>query len=358
MSSKTNAFNSYETSLNGGITDSATSLTVDANPGPLNQPAYMTLEPDDPLLREIILVAVISGTAFSSITRGLPGSAAGAQAHSSGAIIRSTPVHQQLDDVFTDIAALEAADAGHFGGTDIADHPEATPSVRGFISAADKTNLDALVVTPTAHQATHQVGDSDPLPFLVPTGAILPFAAAAAPTDYLLCDGAAVSEATYADLFALIAYTYGNPGGGNFNVPDMQQVFPLGLASSGAGSSMGDTGGSIDHTHTGPSHVHTMPTHVHGHGSHSHTMPTHTHTNPTTGPANGVAFMQGDSIAIAAATHTHTQGDTGARDPGDTNATDPGNTDATDPGDTNAAGTGATGTQNPPFLAVQYIIKT
>ncbi len=108
MSSKTNAFNTYETTLNGGITDSATSLTVVANPGPLNDPAYLVLEPDDPVLREVILVSAISGTAFSSITRGLPGSVSGGQAHTSGAIIRSTPVHQMWDDVFSDIAALEA----------------------------------------------------------------------------------------------------------------------------------------------------------------------------------------------------------------------------------------------------------
>ncbi len=141
MSSKTNAFNSYETSLNGAITDSATSLVVTANPAPLNDPAYIVLEPDDPVLREVILVSAISGTAFSSITRGLPGSASGGQAHVSGAIVRSSPVHQMWDDVFTDVIALEAADSGHFGGTDIADHPEATGSVRGFMSAADKATV-------------------------------------------------------------------------------------------------------------------------------------------------------------------------------------------------------------------------
>ncbi len=144
MSTKTNAFNSYETTLNGGITDSATSLVVTANPGPLNQPAYIVLEPDDPVLREVILVSTIAGTAWSSITRGLPGSASGGQAHLNGTVVRSSPVHQQLDDVFTDIDALEAADSGHFGGIDTADHPEATPSVRGFLSSADKTDIDTL----------------------------------------------------------------------------------------------------------------------------------------------------------------------------------------------------------------------
>ena len=64
--------------------------------------------------------------------------------------------------------------------------------------------------------------------------------------------------------------------------------------------------------------------------------------------------------------HKHAQGNTGSTDPGDTNNTDPGNTDATDPGDaqakdpgdTNTTDPGDTNAENPPLLAVQYIIKT
>ncbi len=107
MSSKTNAFNAYESKLNGGITDSATSLIVDAAGGMVH-PAYLVLEPEDAALREVIKVGTISGTTFSGLTRGLAGSASGGQAHASGAVIRSVPVHQELDDIYTDIIALEA----------------------------------------------------------------------------------------------------------------------------------------------------------------------------------------------------------------------------------------------------------
>jgi hypothetical protein len=65
--------------------------------------------------------------------------------------VRAVPVHQWIDDIFddiedieTDVTNLTAADTGHFGGTDAADHPEATTSVRGFMSAADKTKLDGF----------------------------------------------------------------------------------------------------------------------------------------------------------------------------------------------------------------------
>ncbi len=143
MSSKTNAFNAYESILNGGITDSSTSLLVD-DAGGMADPCYLTLEPDDPVLREVIRCDSISGTTFASLTRGLAGSASGAQAHASGSVIRSTPVHQELDDIYSDIGDLETADSDHFGGTDTADHPEVTGSVRGFSSAADKTKLDGI----------------------------------------------------------------------------------------------------------------------------------------------------------------------------------------------------------------------
>ncbi len=162
MSSKTNAFNAYESQLNGGITDSATSLTVDAAGGMVH-PAYLVIEPQDATLREVIKVGNIAGTTFSSLTRGLAGSVSGAQAHNSGAIIRSVPVHQELDDIYTDIIALEAADSGHFGGTDTADHPEVTGSTRGFMTAADKTALDADPPHTEDHASRHLPAGGDPI---------------------------------------------------------------------------------------------------------------------------------------------------------------------------------------------------
>ncbi len=168
MSSKTNAFNGYESNLNGGITDSATSLTADSAGGMVH-PAYLVLDPQSITLREVIKVGTISGTTFSGLTRGLAGSVSGAQAHASGVVIRSVPVHQELDDIYTDIIALEAADAGHFGGTDTADHPEVTGSVRGFMTAADKTALDADPPHPEDHAARHLPAGADPITTAVPT---------------------------------------------------------------------------------------------------------------------------------------------------------------------------------------------
>ena len=255
---------------------------------------------------------------------------------------------------------------------------------------------------PMDHQARHLPGGPDPVSFLVPTGAILPYGGSSAPTDYLLCDGTSYTTASRLALFNIIGYAYGGSGA-NFNVPDMRQRFPLGKATSGVGAALGDTAGSIDHKHT-------MPTHVHGHGTHFHTMPVHSHSNGSYAAAGGGAHDHTGDTGTKTVPHTHqlvfkssgasdtfhgsSQHDTSVRrhftdgvgdndgedtntgtttlhdhsistqanhthdvtgtstsvDPGDTNVTDPGNTDAADPGDTNTA--------NPPLLTVEYIIKT
>ena len=61
------------------------------------------------------------------------------------------------------------------------------------------------------------------------------------PSGFLICDGAAVSDITYADLLAVTGTRYGAGGAGTFNVPNMLDKFPLGATSSASG---GNSGGS------------------------------------------------------------------------------------------------------------------
>ena len=66
----------------------------------------------------------------------------------------------------------------------------------------------------------------------IPAGIIMPYAGSSAPTDWLLCDGTAVSRSTYATLFAVISTTYGTGDGSTtFNVPDFR-----GRTAIGAGT--------------------------------------------------------------------------------------------------------------------------
>ena len=66
----------------------------------------------------------------------------------------------------------------------------------------------------------------------VPVGTILPYAGTSAPTDYLFCDGSEKSTGLYNRLYAVIGYTYGDPGqllGYNtFRLPDLRGRLPLG----------------------------------------------------------------------------------------------------------------------------------
>lgn len=84
----------------------------------------------------------------------------------------------------------------------------------------------------------------------VEPGTITATGRTAAASGWLLCQGQAVSRSTFAPLFAAIGTTYGvGDGSTTFNVPNLQQRFPLGKATSGTGATLGGTGGLINHTH-------------------------------------------------------------------------------------------------------------
>ena len=82
----------------------------------------------------------------------------------------------------------------------------------------------------------------------IPTATIVPWSSASVPSGFLECNGQAVSQSTYADLFAIIGTTYGDPGGGNFNVPDLQDNVAVGKSNNKA---LASTGGANTVTSTG-----------------------------------------------------------------------------------------------------------
>lgn len=70
----------------------------------------------------------------------------------------------------------------------------------------------------------------------VPTGAFFPYMGAAAPVDFLLCDGSLVMQATYPALFAVIGHAGSagvDPGGGQFQLPDLRGRVPVGVDNMG-----------------------------------------------------------------------------------------------------------------------------
>ncbi len=196
---------------------------------------------------------------------------------------------------------------------------------------------------------------------VLPSGVVVPYAATSAPTGWLLCNGAAVSRATYAALFSLIGTAYGaGDGSTTFNVPDLRGRVPLGV---GTGSGLtarviATTGGAEEATITDAE----LPAHTHGFttsssGSHNHAGSTaqsdgaHTHDIPQ-GPSDtgGDLFLgaSGSETGIPTSSdgaHTH-------------NLSISADGSHTHTGTTNSEGDGdPLGIMNP-FLALTYIIKT
>ena len=94
-----------------------------------------------------------------------------------------------------------------------------------------------------------------------PTGGLIMWGTGTAPSGWLLCNGASVSTTTYAALFAVVGYTFGGSGA-SFTLPNYTNRMPY-------GTTVGATGGSADavvvsHTHTATV---TDPGHVHGGGA-------------------------------------------------------------------------------------------
>src|SRR6266576_1181291 len=113
-------------------------------------------------------------------------------------------------------------------------------------------------VTVEAATPSSQPGD------IFPSGVILHYAGSAAPTNWLICDGTAVSRSTFAALFAIIGTTYGaGDGSTTFNLPDMRGKIAVGKHTSGTFQTLGQSGGEENHTllvAEMPSHSHTGAT--------------------------------------------------------------------------------------------------
>ena len=223
----------------------------------------------------------------------------------------------------------------------------------------------------------------------VQIGAVIMFAGGTAPTNWFLCQGQSLDTTTYAGLFGVIGYAYGGSAG-NFNLPNLQGVFPVG-AGNGAqigGLGLGAMGGEANHTlgwNEMPVHGHpisqTPHTHpgsyqnAHNHGivtgNHSHNIATGNHSHGTqllrfvgsggqfgiTGGGPNVNMGNTDGVGNLGG-NTDTAGNLG----GNTDTQQPGVGIAGDtaqiPGNaTGNAGGGAGHNTVPPYIALNFIIR-
>ena len=135
---------------------------------------------------------------------------------------------------------------------------------------------------------------------LVPVGTVLPYVGSSAPEGWLLCDGSAISRATYPNLNALMAvssYPFGSGNGTTtFNLPDLAGRMVIGAGDSSSASvpsvrTTGQSGGGetvVISSSNLPTHTHSI---AHDHGAvdsgnqsadHSHSI-THNHAAANTG---------------------------------------------------------------------------
>ncbi len=212
--------------------------------------------------------------------------------------------------------------------------------LRGFLTQSFDADGELIVADP--NRAIFDIGDIKPT--ARPSSSVQ--------LGWLLCDGSQVSRAKYANLFGVVGTTHGvGDGSTTFNLPDLRGRFPLGVAASGTGNALGATGGSIDHTHTTPSHSHTISSVA----AHSHTVSSHTHSISTVGTlsSSSVEVQSGSGVFVIPE-----DGVIGITD--NTGSASPG-TDSQgghDHGGATGNSSGTSGSNNPPFIAVNYVIYT
>ena len=175
----------------------------------------------------------------------------------------------------------------------------------------------------------------------IPPGVMMPYGGNSAPFGYLLCDGAAVSRTTYADLFSAIGSSYGaGDGSTTFNVPNTKGKVLVGYNSSESEfNSLGKTGGEKNHTLT----ITEMPSHYHYINLTTNTTGSHTHSYQKGNPGD-------DSITEASGSYDEyddMSATTGAA----------GNHSHSVSGNSQSTGSGNSHNNLQPYITLNYIIK-
>jgi microcystin-dependent protein len=147
----------------------------------------------------------------------------------------------------------------------------------------------------------------------IPPGVIFPYAGVMVFNGWLICDGTSYLRTDYPLLFRVIGARYGSADGTHFNVPDLRGRHVLGVDS---GHALALAGGFIDHDHTGSN----------PHPDHAVTQAAAHATGADASSVGGVAKVI-DGVHTGMAVDAHSLH-------------------------------GRTGKNNPPFLALNHIIKT
>ena len=222
-----------------------------------------------------------------------------------GTVIASAAVNSNFSDIATALTQSLASTGVTpmtgsilgFAGTAAAPSYtfNSSPTVGFYLSAANEISVAAASNQIAKFNATgitmvgaasNIVDKNGGIIYGLPVGTIAPYGGTTAPALWLLCSGASVSQTTYALLYAVVGLTFGAPGGGNFNLPDLRGRGPYGKDDMGGtaanritnagsgitGTTLGASGGgqnitilqanlpNVNLTVTDPQHLHTYTT--------------------------------------------------------------------------------------------------
>lgn len=147
------------------------------------------------------------------------------------------PVTSEVITVISEATAVDFS--GHVSGSSL----EIDTIAPGYTDEGSAIG-DIVIIRPTTQWANEVAAvlavshndDGTPSPagihYAMPAGAVVPYAGAAAPSGFLLCDGSSLVRATYPDLFTAIGTTFGSVDGSHFTLPDMRGRTPVGVGSN------------------------------------------------------------------------------------------------------------------------------
>jgi microcystin-dependent protein len=197
-----------------------------------------------------------------------------------------------------------------------------------------------------------------------PTGGLMLWPTASPPANWLICNGSAVSRATYATLFAVVGTTFGvGDGSTTFNLPNYTDRMPIGAGSSYSVNSQGGSATTTLTTTELPSHSHSASSSSSSSSSFSGSAGTtgstnidHTHNYnlgsiTASGPYAQVTAVNAGPVSTGGMNsnqnHTHTFTPAGTVSTSTSTSTSIGST-----------GSGAAFSNLPPYLGIYFIIKT
>lgn len=147
-----------------------------------------------------------------------------------------------------------------------------TSDLAGFDEKRDLPQLNDILRSLTAK--VNAISSSSP------TGMLVMWPTTEAPTDWLLCDGSAVSRTQYSALFNIIGTTFGSGDGSTtFNLPNFKSRFPVGLDPGGTFTTLGATGGS--ETSVSLAHTHKLTDNGNNNSNMNHNTNRHANTDGT-----------------------------------------------------------------------------